>query len=162
MALSANDLNVSYCEIKSSYGHDAFLLEAGQLNYIISGFLSDTFVKDVMTRDVAKITEKSSIEEASEMMLNETVTHLPVVSENSELLGIVTAWDVSKSVALNIHKLDEIMTKEVITARPHDPIELAARRMRKYNISSLPVVDENERVIGIITTDHISTLMARD
>ena len=162
MALSANDLNVNYCEIKSSYGHDAFLLEAGQLNYIINGFLSDTFVKDVMTRDVAKITEKSSIEEASEMMLNETVTHLPVVSENSELLGIVTAWDVSKSVALNIHKLDEIMTKEVITARPHDPIELAARRMRKYNISSLPVVDENERVIGIITTDHISTLMARD
>lgn len=67
-----------------------------------------------------------------------------------------------KSVALNIHKLDEIMTKKVITARPHDPIELAARRMRKYNISSLPVVDENERVIGIITTDHISTLMARD
>jgi homoserine O-acetyltransferase/O-succinyltransferase len=34
--------------------------------------------------------------------------------------------------------------------------------MRKYNISSLPVVDDNEKVIGIITTDHISILMARD
>ncbi|AEG18020.1 homoserine O-acetyltransferase MetX [Methanobacterium paludis] len=162
MALSANDLDVLYTEIKSSYGHDAFLLEAGQINYIINGFLSDTFVEDVMTQEVAKIRENSSIEDASVMMLNEKVTHLPVISEDNRLLGIVTAWDVSKSVALKYDKLDEIMTKKVITSKPHEPIEIAARKMRKYNISSLPVVDDNEKVIGIITTDHISTLMARD
>ena len=54
------------------------------------------------------------------------------------------------------------MTKHVIITRPEDPIELAAEEMKKYNISSLPVVDDGGRVIGIITTDHISTLMARD
>ena len=51
------------------------------------------------------------------------------------------------------------MTKDVIIVSPEDPIELAARKMKKYTISSLPVVDENERVIGIVTTDHLSTLM---
>jgi len=162
MALNANDIDVSYCEIKSSYGHDAFLIEAGQLNYLIAGFLSDTLVKDVMSREFAKIKEKSSIENAAETMLHEKVTHLPVISNKNRLLGIVTAWDISKSVARNYSKLDEIMTKEVIVVSPEDPIELAARKMKKYNISSLPVVDENEMVIGIVTTDHISMLMTEN
>ena len=162
MGLNANDIDVRYCEIKSSYGHDAFLIEAGQLNYLIAGFLSDTLVKDVMTREFAKIKEKSSIEHAAETMLNKKVTHLPVISDDNTLMGIVTAWDISKSVARNCTELDEIMTKDVIVASPEDPIELTARKMKKYSISSLPVVDGNDRVIGIVTTDHISTLMTEN
>jgi len=83
-----------------------------------------------------------------------------VVSDNDKLIGIVTAWDISKAVALNLKNLEEIMTRDVITAWPDDSIEISAQKMRKYNISSLPVVDDTGRVIGIITTDHISTLMA--
>jgi homoserine O-acetyltransferase len=75
------------------------------------------------------------------------------------LIGIVTAWDISKSVAKNSTELDEIMTKDVIVIGPEDPIELAAKRMKKYSISSLPVVDENDQVIGIVTTEHISNLI---
>ena len=162
MGLNANDIDVRYCEIKSSYGHDAFLIEAGQLNYLIAGFLSDTLVKDVMTREFANIKEKSSIEHAAETMLNKKVTHLPVISDDNTLMGIVTAWDISKSVARNCTELDEIMTKDVIVASPEDPIELTARKMKKYSISSLPVVDGNDRVIGIVTTDYISTLMTEN
>lgn len=162
LALSANDVDVHYCEIKSSYGHDAFLLEAGQLNYIITGFFSDTMVVDVMSRYVALIKKDASIEDAAALMLEQNVTHLPVVSDDNRLLGIVTAWDISKSVALKYKKLDQIMTLDVITAWPQDSIEIAARKMRKYNISSLPVVDDHGYVVGLITTDHISTLMAGD
>jgi homoserine O-acetyltransferase len=162
MALTANEVEVSYCQIKSSYGHDAFLLEIGQLSYIINGFYSETLVVDVMTLNAATITEDSSIEEAAELMLDEKVTHLPVVSEEGKMLGIVTAWDISKAVALKYDKLDEIMTCDVITALPQDPIESAAIKMRKHNISSLPVVNDQGRVLGLITTDHISTLIAGD
>ena len=162
MALTANEVEVSYCQIKSSYGHDAFLLEIGQLSYIINGFYSETLVVDVMTLNAATITEDSSIEEAAELMLDEKVTHLPVVSEEGKILGIVTAWDISKAVALKYDKLDEIMTRDVITALPQDPIESAAIKMRKHNISSLPVVNDQGRVLGLITTDHISTLIAGD
>ncbi len=159
MGLTANDIDVRYCEIKSSYGHDAFLIEAGQLNYLIAGFLSDTMVKDVMSTEFAWIKEKSSIENAAETMFKKNVTHLPVISNENLLIGMVTAWDISKSVAKNFTELDEIMTKDVIVIRPEDPIELAAKRMKKYSISSLPVVDENDQVIGIVTTDHISNLI---
>lgn len=162
MALTANDIDVSYQEMKSPYGHDAFLLEAGQLNYIINGFLSEILVRDVMTPFVARICEGSSIDEAAKLMLEQKVTHLPVVAENDKLIGIVTAWDISKAVALKCSKLDEIMTKDVIVTMPDSQIELAAEKMKEYNISSLPVVDDGGRVIGIITTDHISTLITRD
>jgi homoserine O-acetyltransferase len=162
MALTANEVDVNYCQIKSSYGHDAFLLEAGQLSYIINGFFSETLVVDVMTLHAATITEDSSIEEAAELMLDEKVTHLPVVSEDYRMLGIVTAWDISKAVALKYDKLDQIMTRDVVTALPQDPIELAARKMRKHNISSLPVVNDHGNVLGLVTTDHISTLIAGD
>ncbi|BDZ71223.1 hypothetical protein GCM10025861_17400 [Methanobacterium petrolearium] len=162
MALTANDVDVSYNQIKSSYGHDAFLLESGQLNYIINGFFSETLVVDVMTIHAPIIHENSSIEEAAGFMLDERVTHLPVVSEDCRIMGIVTAWDISKAVALKCVKLEQIMTRNVITAFPHDPIERAARKMRKYNISSLPVVNDQGLVMGVITTDHISTLIAGD
>ncbi|MGZ7117874.1 MAG: CBS domain-containing protein, partial [Methanobacterium sp.] len=63
---------------------------------------------------------------------------------------------------LKCDKLEDIMTKEVIISSPNDQIEITAEKMREYNISSLPVVDDYGRVIGIITTDHISTLITRD
>ena len=45
-ALNANEVEVSFSEIKSNYGHDAFLLETGQLNYLFANFLSDNVVED--------------------------------------------------------------------------------------------------------------------
>ena len=75
MGLNANDIDVRYCEIKSSYGHNAFLIEAGQLDYLIAGFLSDTLIKDVMTREFAKIKENPSIENAAELIYKRKYTY---------------------------------------------------------------------------------------
>ena len=73
-------MDVRHCEIKSNYGHDAFLLESGQMNYIISNFLSRTSVGDVMIKEVVTITMGSSVEDAARIMMNGRVTHLPVIS----------------------------------------------------------------------------------
>ena len=159
-ALSANDIDVRHCEIRSNYGHDAFLLESGQMNYIIANFLSRTSVGDVMIKDVVIIKHGSSVEEAASIMMTEGVTHLPVISEDGKLAGIVTAWDVSKAVALKYTKLEEIMTRDVVTIGLSDPIERAAKKMNEHNISALPVVDEGQRVIGMITSDGVSRLVS--
>jgi homoserine O-acetyltransferase len=159
-ALSANDIDVRHCTVRSNYGHDAFLLESGQMNYTIGNFLSRTSVGDVMIRDVVTIRHGSSVEEAARIMMTEGVTHLPVISEEGRLAGIVTAWDVSKAVALKYSQLEEIMTRDVVTIGLGDPIERAAKKMNENNISALPVIDGEQKVIGMITSDGVSRLVS--
>jgi homoserine O-acetyltransferase len=158
-ALAASDVDVRHCEIQSNYGHDAFLLESGQVNYIISNFLSRTSVGDIMIREVVTIGMGSTVEDAARIMMEREITHLPVISLDERLAGIVTAWDVSKAVAMKYNRLEEIMTREVITTQEGEPIESAAKRMNEHNISALPVIDEQQRVRGIVTGDGISRLI---
>ena len=158
-ALASNDLDVTHCEIRSNYGHDAFLLEAGQMNYILSDFLSHSSVGDVMDRGAITIGLGASIEDAARLMMEEEVTHLPVISEDGTLAGIVTAWDISKAVAMKYTRLREIMTHQVMTILEDDPIELAARRMKDHEISALPVLDGEGKVLGMVTSDGISRLI---
>ena len=93
-------------------------------------------------------------------MMTEGVTPLPVISEEGRLAGIVTAWDVSKAVALKYSQLEEIMTRDVVTIGLGDPIERAAKKMNENNISALPVIDGEQKVIGMITSDGVSRLVS--
>lgn len=159
-ALNANDVEVSFSEIKSNYGHDAFLLEKGQLNFIFSKFLSDKIVDDIMMEEVVTIRENADVQDAAKLMLEKHVTHIPVVTDDYKLIGIVTSWDLSKSIATNSNHLKDIMTTTVKYCNSEDTIEEIARKMRKFDISCLPVVDEDMKVLGMITTDQISNLLS--
>jgi homoserine O-acetyltransferase len=160
-ALTANEREVRYSEIRSNYGHDAFLLESGQINYLISQFLSRTVVGDVMIRDVPTIEEGATTAVTARRLINLEVNHLPVLSSNGQLVGIVTSWDIAKAVAKNFLWLDEIMSKNVVMTAPDEPIESAAKKMEEHSISALPVVDEDQHLIGLITSDAISSLVGR-
>lgn len=159
-ALNANDVEVSFSELKSNYGHDAFLLEKGQLNYVVSKFLADNVVEDLMKTKIATIKEGTKIRDAAELMFEQQVTHLPVVTDDYKLIGIVTSWDLSKSIVTGSKDLKDVMTKTVKFCKADENIENIARKMRKYDISCLPVVDEDFKLEGIITTDQISHLIS--
>jgi len=160
-ALTAREAEVHYCEIRSNYGHDAFLLESGQINYLVGKFLSHTVVGDVMVKKVQTIEEGTTIAVTARRMIKTGVNHLPVLSSGGQLVGIVTSWDIAKAVASNFLWLDEIMSRNVITTSPDEPIEEAAKKMEKHAISALPVVDGDNTVIGLITSDAISILVGR-
>lgn len=160
-ALSANDADVSYCEIRSKYGHDAFLLEHGQMTYLIGSFLDQLYVKDVMTTDIPVIDQESSVDAAARVMMDNAVNHVPVADRNGKIAGIVTSWDIAKSVACRYKKLEEIMSFPAITALPDESVADAARKMDENNISALPVVDEEHRIKGLITSESISVLVGR-
>ena len=159
-ALNANEVEVSFSQIKSNYGHDAFLLERGQLDFILSKFLSDRLVEDIMMEKIATIKENGSVQDAAKLMLDKHVTHIPVVTDDNKLIGIVTSWDLSKSIATDSYQLKDIMTRTVKYCNADETIEDIARKMRKYDISCLPVVDEDMVVLGLITTDQISNLLS--
>ena len=158
-ALNVNNVEVSFSEIKSNYGHDAFLLERGQLNHILSKFLSSSTVEDLMMENIATIKADADVQDAAKLMLDKHVTHIPVVTDENKLIGIVTSWDLSKSIATNSNQLIDIMTTTVKYCHADDTIEEIARQIRKFDISCLPVVDEDMAVLGLITTDQISNLL---
>jgi len=118
-------------------------------------------VKDVMISGdkVVTINDDATIEDAAHVMIEGQFTHLPVVSDEEKLVGIVTAWDISKAVANSYSRLQEIMTRKVITTDPDEPLALVIRKMERYNISALPVVDQRGRVRGLITSEKISRLV---
>lgn len=159
-ALQTIGAEVSYNEVKSNYGHDAFLLENGQMNFLLNNFLSENIVDDLMKTDIPTISHNATIKDAANIMFDNEVTHLPVVDNDDKLLGIVTAWDLSKSIAKDCSQLEEVMTRNVRYCKSTDSIEHIARQMKKFDISCLPVIDDDGSVEGIITTDQISHLIS--
>jgi uncharacterized protein (DUF39 family)/CBS domain-containing protein len=118
-------------------------------------------IKDVMA-PVSTITVGFTVRDAAKKIIQDKFNHLPVVDEERRLVGIVTSWDVSKALALaKDGNLAPIMTRNVITVAPDDPADLAVRLLEKHNISALPVIDGNRKVLGIVTGEGLSTLISR-
>jgi homoserine O-acetyltransferase len=160
-ALTSNGVDAKYEEIRSQYGHDAFLLEEGQMNYLIRSFLSQILVKDIMNQNFYSVFKDETIENASILMVKKKVNHLPVVSEDGKLEGIVTSWDITKAVACKITELNDIITRDVRYVHGDDKIEAASSIMENYSISALPVIDLENRIIGMVTSDIISALIGK-
>jgi uncharacterized protein (DUF39 family)/predicted transcriptional regulator len=119
-------------------------------------------VGDVMSRDVVAVPETISIDAAARAIVQGSSDHLPVVDDKNKLIGIITTWDISKAVANGkMARVSEIMSRRVYSAKPDDPLELAARTLDTHSISAMPVVDGEGRVIGMITSNHLSRLFAR-
>jgi len=119
-------------------------------------------VGDVMSRDIVSVREDIQVDEAAKLIVSGSFDHLPVVSKDGRLMGIITAWDISKAVAGGKPtKIANIMTRRVYSALVDEPIELAARTLDTHSISALPVVDKDNKVIGMITSNHLSRLLAR-
>ncbi|MGB9659949.1 MAG: CBS domain-containing protein, partial [Nitrososphaerales archaeon] len=58
-------------------------------------------------------------------------------------------------------QLHEIMTLKVVSAKEDEAIDTVIRRMEQHNISGVPVVDQSNHIIGILTTDDISRKLVR-
>lgn len=124
-------------------------------------------VRDWMTPNPITISPETSLHDAGNLMKQHSIRRLPVVHQG-DLVGIVSWGDVreaspSDATSLNVWELhyllaklrvDDIMTKEVITVGPAETIQNAARLMLQHKISSLPVV-EGGQVVGIITESDI-------
>lgn len=126
-------------------------------------------VKGWMTSDVITVTEDTAMMKASIIMKDNSIRSLPVVDKNGKLVGIVTDRDLrdaspSKATSLDIYELNylistikikDIMTGNLVFARPDETVEFAAILMLENKISSLPVINDKNSLIGIITQTDI-------
>lgn len=114
----------------------------------------------VMTSEVAKLAADLTIETAiSEIGRQseeyETIYYLYVVDADDHLLGIVSARQLLAEMRNPKTKLADIMETELITCAPMEDQEDVAAKVAKLNLLAIPVVDEEHRMVGIITHDDV-------
>ena len=118
------------------------------------------FVVSVMHPAIT-CTENEEIQAIAKRIVTNSVNHIVVVDGAGKLLGIVTSWDVTRAMAEGKKALADIETRSVVTAKPEEPLEIASKRMAQHNISALPVINIERKVLGIVTTEDVAKLLGR-
>lgn len=148
-------------------------------------------IKDIMTKDVITANESDTIEQCAKLLTTHNLSGLPVVDESGNLTGIITEGDlirrsakvptpayleflggiiyldnpnkffdeVKKSMGLTAK---EAMTDELTTISPEEEIEKAATTLVRKKIKRLPVVNEEGKLIGIVSRKDIMTHLFHD
>lgn len=128
-------------------------------------------VKDLMSHPVITVQESTTVGEALETLKRQRIRHLPVVNFNQSLLGIVSESDLVKvfpngkdlspfqANLLARTAVSKVMKEKIFSISPDKLIEEAALIMRTEKIGGLPVLDEADKLIGIITKNDIMDAM---
>jgi CBS domain-containing protein len=128
-------------------------------------------VKDYMHTDLRTVTPEDFVNTARERMQEARIRHLPVVTPEQRLVGIISDRDVRQASASRLPQLaayevpeqlqalqvQRIMTTQVLTVRRDTPVADAGQRLLEQRLGCLPVIRADNVVEGIITvTDPIS------
>lgn len=119
----------------------------------------------VMTTDYAAISPDLTAAEAiaklrQEAPDKETIYYAYVVDESRKLIGFISLKDLI--LAKPDARIRDIMHRDVISARADDDQEDAARKLQKYDLIALPVIDAQERLLGIITHDDALDIVTQE
>jgi CBS domain-containing protein len=120
-------------------------------------------IRDVMTSNPRCVTPEDSIQNAARIMRDEDTGVVPVV-ENGRAVGVITDRDiVVRAVAdgeLN-RPVRDIVSGDVVTARPDMSTKEAAQLMSEHQVRRLPVV-ENDRLVGIVSIGDLAVKEGSD
>jgi CBS domain-containing protein len=106
----------------------------------------------IMTTDLVTVRPDVSIEDAIEMLLNQSISGLPVVDDDGRLVGVITEFAllaVTYDKRVKNHTVSQHMTREVITVDVNDPISRIADLCIVHRVRRVPVMQDG-RMIGVI------------
>ncbi len=136
-------------------------------------------VSTIMTKDVARAAPDTLIGEVADLMARRKISGLPVVDEDDKVVGVISNRDFlaalggDKSgtfmqiisdclkgigclaVEARNRRAEELMTSPPVTAPPETPVMEAAHIMAVRGINRIPIVDENGRLLGIVSRADI-------
>ena len=111
-----------------------------------------------MILDPVTLTKDATVREANAMMAEFRIGGIPVVNANRELIGIVTNRDLRFEKDSD-RLINEVMTKEnLITTKPNGSMDEAESMLQEHKIEKLPVVDEQNKLVGLITYRDITKI----
>jgi CBS-domain-containing membrane protein/anti-sigma regulatory factor (Ser/Thr protein kinase) len=118
--------------------------------------LKDVTIKEVMAVNVTCMFPYHRLSQAKEILRIKRISGVPVVDNERKIIGIISVEDIIKVLETKGFQgldteISEVMTKKVFTVKEDEPISKALLLFRKHNFGRLPVVDDNNKVIGILT-----------
>jgi acetoin utilization protein AcuB len=115
-------------------------------------------IESLMIRDPFTISDRTSVQEALHIMQDNSIRHLPVVDRSKKLVGWVTLADLKQGLLpamVTGLSVADLMIRNPITIHPHADLEEAARVIYENKIGGLPVVDDDNRVVGVMTVTDL-------
>ena len=146
-------------------------------------------VAEVMTANPTTVSPETSLQEAIEILAEKKISGLPVVNENGQLVGVISETDLTwqatgvdappyimflDSVIYlqnplkhneEIHKalgqtVKDAMSDRPATVKASQPVREAAKMMHEKKVRRLPVIDDDSKLVGIITQGDVIKMMA--
>jgi CBS domain-containing protein len=117
-------------------------------------------VSDAMTPDVSTVAPMATVLEAAKMMRDQDIGALPVV-EDGHLIGMVTDRDIVVGAIADARdpqtaQVREICSSELVSVEPDQSVDEALELMAKHQVRRLPVVDHDDRLLGIVSQGDLS------
>jgi IMP dehydrogenase len=109
-------------------------------------------VKDYMSSRVMTVGPEDTLGDIINLISRTFHDCFPVI-ENGNIVGIVTSWDIIQK--RRSRGVKEVMTKEVVVTFPETNLTDVTRVMFRRGLSKLPVIDENRKLVGIVTTTDV-------
>ncbi|MCS0604209.1 CBS domain-containing protein [Streptomyces sp. LP11] len=125
-------------------------------------------VGEVMTGDVVRVRATTPFEVVVRLLDRHRIGGLPVVDRDDKVVGVISGTDLVREQAARHHgppgpdrTARELMTSPAITVHPEQRVPDAARLMERRGVERLPVVDEEDRLIGIATRRDLLRVFLR-
>lgn len=120
--------------------------------------------RDIMTEDLVFCTPGDAVSEVAKLMKREDIGPVLIVDnkQSKTLVGIVTDRDLALKVVGEGRdpkntKVEDVMTRKLVTCHADDNVENAMKAMAQYQLRRIPVVDENMKLVGIISQADVAT-----
>ena len=123
-------------------------------------------IRDVMTPNPECVSEKDSIRDVARIMKNQDTGVVPVV-DGKKVIGLITDRDIvvrglAEGKNLESAKVTELMTKSIRSVRADSTVDEALDLMGNAEIRRVPVVDQNDEIVGILSLGDIASEGSRD
>ncbi len=119
---------------------------------------------EVMTKDPTCCLATDAVSKAAQWMRKENVGSIPVIEseQTKRLIGIVTDRDLALQVVAHERdakstKVADVMTEKMVTCRLDDDVQKAVSAMAVHQLRRIPVVDSDQRIVGIIAQADVAT-----
>jgi len=126
--------------------------------------MDDIFVGSLMTSPVTTVSADTPAKDAATLMLEEGISSVVVVDADDRLSGILTSTDfvaiAAAEASAAAFSVADHMTTDVVTTTVQAPIGDVADLLIEHGIHHVPVVDDTEGVVGMVTTTDLTAYLA--